>query len=163
VEKFVNQFLDTLSYVAWAVFLGIGLLALILFVIKDTRYRLKISKIKFKADAWLEKVHELINEDKDHMSVTSLEKVLSALENGDLDSALQYNDDFYYLTETIVFNILYKRLKPVQNVNFADAQDSVISAVKKFYVYITETKGYYKMELKIQMASKRKKGFNLYN
>lgn len=159
----MNPFLEKLSYVAWAVLLGAGLIALILFAIKDTRYRLKIAKIKFKVDAWLEKVHDFIHKDKDHMSLAGLEEALSALENGDLDSALQNNDEFFYLTEAIIFKILYKRLKPVQNVNFAGAQESVKSAVKRFYVYITKAKGYYKMEPKIQMASKLKKGFDLNN
>jgi hypothetical protein len=161
MEKILNPLLEKLSYIAWALLLGIGLLALILYAIKDTRYRLRIAKIKFKVDAWLEKVHEFINEDKDHMSLASLEEALSALENGDLDSALQNDDEFFYLTETIIFKILYKRLKPAQNVTFANAQESVKSAVKRFYVYITKTKGYYKMEPKIQMASKLKKDFDL--
>jgi len=157
----MDAFIDKLSYIAWAFFIGIGILALFLAAAKDIKYRLKIAKIKFKLDAWLERVLGLIDANKNSNIAADLAMAVAELESGSLDSKLCNNDEFFYLTEAIMFGLLYKRLKPLQNEHFVDAEESVITAVKKFYFYMTRTKRYYKMEPKIFLATKRKKGFDI--
>jgi len=148
-ETCMDAFIDKLSYIAWAFFIGIGILALFL------------AAAKFKLDAWLERVLGLIDANKNSNIAADLAMAVAELESGSLDSKLCNNDEFFYLTEAIMFGLLYKRLKPLQNEHFVDAEESVITAVKKFYFYMTRTKRYYKMEPKIFLATKRKKGFDI--
>ncbi|MBG0787240.1 MAG: hypothetical protein H0S79_19280 [Anaerolineaceae bacterium] len=157
----MDAFIDKLAYIAWAILIGIGVISLILLALKDLKYQLKISKIKFKLDAWLDQVLDLSNADKNDSIDDNLDLAISKLENGNLDSKLKNNNEFIYLTERIMFNLIHNRLRPVQNENYARGEEKAIFAVKKFYFYITRVKHFHKMEPKIFLATKIKKGFDI--
>ena len=156
----MDTFIEKLANIAWIVVGGLVVVIGVPWAFKRLFISVKMAAVKFKLDLWLEKIGDLIGGINDQAIVADLEEAVSDLEGGNIAKFCK-NDEFFLLTEVIMMALVYGRLKPIQNERWAYAEESVIIAVKRVYFYLTRGSDHYKMDPKIYLATKFKKGFDI--
>ena len=156
----MDTFIEKLANIAWIVVGGLVVVIGVPWAFKRLFISVKMAAVKFKLDLWLEMIGERIGGLDAQTIEADLEKAVSVLESGNTEKFCK-KDDFFVLTEAIMMDLAYGRLKSIQNERWAYAEESVILAVKRFYFYLTKTSDRYKMDPKIFLATKFKKGFDI--